>query len=97
MGIGVMNVFTADADFMSFLVQFTHPTEIRTLSGEVVGYFTPVAEQETSEHVKADASRRYAEARSHFDPQELKRRKTSNEFGVTTAEVLARLPRVESP
>jgi hypothetical protein len=48
----------------------------------VLGYFSPAT------HESAEA---YAKAAAHFDPEEMKRRKMSNEAGRPTSEVLKRI------
>jgi hypothetical protein len=77
-----MNTLTADAGLQATLGKLSEPTEIRDQEGNVVGYYTPVS------HDKAQL---YAEARAHFDPDEMTHRKESGEKGRTTVEVLERL------
>ena len=81
-----MNTLTADIGLQSALGKLIEPTEIRDQEGNVVGYFTPAC---------LDKARLYAEARSHFDPKEMRHRKESGEKGGTTAEVLERLQSTE--
>ena len=57
-------------------------TEIRDAGGNHLGYFSP------SSHQLPEA---YAQAAAHFDPQEMKGRKTSGQQRRTTAEVLNRI------
>ena len=90
-----MNTFTADAVVQSVLVTLTEPTEIRTSGGEVLGYYTPAPDQIRKARTPQE-ERLYAEARELLDPEELARRKARNEPGITTAELLAKLQRLES-
>jgi hypothetical protein len=77
-----MNVITADSALQQSLVNLPGLTEVRDTRGVLLGFFSP-ASQKTAEA--------YAEAATHFDPEELKRRKSENAAGRSTAEVLARI------
>jgi hypothetical protein len=77
-----MNTFTADPSLQQSLADLSGLTEVRDSAGTVLGYFSPVSHQ---------TPEAYAAAAAHFDPEELKRRKTSNEVGRTTADVLKRI------
>jgi hypothetical protein len=59
---------------------------VRDAQGTVIGYFSP-ASRATPEA--------YAQAAAHFDPNEMKERKRSNEVGRTTSEVLSRIASLE--
>jgi hypothetical protein len=74
-----MNIVTANAEVHAALAPLVQPAEIRDANGNILGYFTPDAER---------IERVYAEAATHFDCEELKRRKESDEEVFTTAEVL---------
>jgi hypothetical protein len=81
-----MNTFTADTSLQQSLASLPGLTEVRDLQGTVLGYFSPAA------HKSPEA---YAQAAAHFDPEEMKRRKQSNEQGRTTSEVLSRIATLE--
>ncbi|MCI0334725.1 MAG: hypothetical protein L0228_16035 [Planctomycetes bacterium] len=81
-----MNTFTADTTLQQSLSALSGLTEVRDAQGTVLGYFSP-ASQESAEA--------YAQAAAHFDPDEMKRRKLSNEKGGTTSEVLSRIAALE--
>jgi hypothetical protein len=77
-----MNSFTVDTSLQDSLSKLPGLTEVRDSAGTVLGYFSPAS------HKSAEA---YAQAAAHFDPDEMKRRKLSNEKGRSTAEVLGRI------
>jgi hypothetical protein len=57
-------------------------TEVRDSAGVVIGYFSPA-----SKH----SSEAYSQAAAHFDPEEMKRRKASNQQESSTSQVLNRI------
>ena len=73
-----MKVVTVRIDEAAFLSRFPEPVEFRTEDGESLGHFTP--SPETIE--------RYAAARAHFDPEEIRRLKASPGPWYSTAEVM---------
>ena len=77
-----MNTITADPSLQESLSKLPGLTEVRDSGGNLLGYFSP------SSHQLPEA---YANAAAHFDPQEMKRRKSSGDQGRTTAEVLNRI------
>jgi hypothetical protein len=77
-----MNTFTADSSLQDSLAKLPGLTEVRDSGGKVLGYFSPAS------HGLPEA---YAQAAAHFDSDEMKRRKASNDKGRTTDEVLKRL------
>jgi hypothetical protein len=77
-----MNTITADPSLQKSLAALPGLTEVRDSQGAVLGFFSPVS------HESAEA---YAKAAAHFDPEEMMRRKVSNEEGRTTNEVLNRI------
>jgi hypothetical protein len=77
-----MNTFTADTSLQDSLAKLPGLTEVRDSEGTVLGYFSPASNQ---------TPEAYAQAAAHFDPEELGRRKQSNEKGRTTGEVLSRI------
>jgi hypothetical protein len=77
-----MNTFTADTSLQQSLSNLPGLTEVRDAQGTVLGYFSP-------------AAHKTPQAAAHFDPEEMKRRKQSNEPGRTTSEVLSRIARLE--
>jgi hypothetical protein len=77
-----MNTFTADSSLGQSLSSLSGLTEVRDAHGKVLGFFSPTC------HPAPEA---YARAAAHFDPQEMKRRKASNEAGRETGDVLNRL------
>jgi hypothetical protein len=77
-----MNTITADPSLRELLSALRGLTEVRDFQGTVLGYISPVF------HESAEA---YVKAATHFDPEEMKRRKVSNEEGHTTNEVLNRI------
>ncbi len=81
-----MNTITADNSLQQSLASLNSLTEIRDEDGRIIGYFSPAADR---------TSAAYAQAAAHFDPEEMKRRKHSNERGLTTAEVLDHLKSLE--
>ena len=82
-----MTTFTADSQLGDLFGKFQDVTEICDSSGKLIGTFTPAACKENL---------LYARAAAHFDPDEMRRRKTSNQIGKTTAEVLELLKSLES-
>jgi hypothetical protein len=79
-----MNVVTADPLLQQSLTNLSGLTEVRDTQGSILGYFSPASQK------AADA---YVQAASHFDPQEMQRRKMSNKPGRLTNEVLERIER----
>jgi hypothetical protein len=77
-----MNTITADPSLQQSLSALPGLTEVRDSQGTVLGYFSPAS------HESAAA---YAKAAAHFDPEEMKRRKSSNEPGGATNDVLTRI------
>jgi hypothetical protein len=77
-----MNTFTADPSLQASLAKLPGLTEVRDVGGNLLGYFSPAL------HSSPEA---YARAAAQFDPQEMKRRKSSNEPGRITSEVLNRI------
>jgi hypothetical protein len=77
-----MNTITADPSLQQSLANLPGLTEVRDAGGNVLGYFSPAS------HQSAEA---YAQAAAHFDPDEMKRRKASNEPGRPISEVLNRI------
>ena len=82
-----MNTVTVDSSLQQSLACLPGLTEVRDSAGAVIGYFSP-ASKESSLAPQAAA---YSQAATHFDPEELKRRKASNEQGSSTSEVLKRI------
>jgi hypothetical protein len=81
-----MNTFTADTSLQQSLSSLSGLTEVRDAEGIVLGYFSPVSQK---------SPEAYAQAAAHFDPEEMKRRKLSQEKGRTTSEVLSRIATLE--
>jgi hypothetical protein len=81
-----MNTFTADTTLQQSLSSLPGLTEVRDAQGTILGYFSPASQK---------SSEAYAQAAAHFDPEEMKRRKLSNEKGRTTSEVLNRITTLE--
>ena len=77
-----MNTVTIDPSLQQSLAALPGLTEVRDSAGAVIGFFSPASKQ------LADA---YAQAASHFDPEEMKRRKAANEPGISTSDVLNRI------
>jgi hypothetical protein len=77
-----VNSYIVDPSVKQSLLGFQGLTEIRDTEGKVLGFFSPIDRERAAA---------YAEAASHFDPEEMKRRKLSNEKDYTTAEVLQHL------
>jgi hypothetical protein len=77
-----MNTFTVDASLQQSLSSLPGLTEVIDSQGTVLGYFSPATHQ---------TPEAYAQAAAHFDSEEMKRRKLSNEKGRTTSEVLSRI------
>jgi len=81
-----MNIVTANAEVQAALAPLVQPAEIRDASGNVLGYFTSDVER---------IERLYAEAATHFDPEEMKRLKESFNGGRTTREILEDLKKLK--
>jgi hypothetical protein len=77
-----MNIVTADTSLQQSLVNLPGLTEVRDTQGIVLGYFSPASQKSAEAYVQAAA---------RFDPQELQSRKTSQEVGRSTSEVLNRI------
>jgi hypothetical protein len=82
-----MNSITADTSLQQSLSNLPGLTEVRDSQGTVLGYFSPVSYKTAEAYVQAAAS---------FDPDEMRRRKSSNEPGRTTSEVLCRIENLEA-
>jgi hypothetical protein len=82
-----MNTITADPSLQQSLSALPGVTEVRDSQGVVLGFFAPASRE------LAEA---YAKAAAHFDPAEMKRRKSSSEAGRTTKELLARIQSSET-
>ena len=80
-----MSTLTVDPVVVEALGPLAMPTELRDPSGKVLGVFTP--SQPSAEEI----AQMYARARAHFDPAEIRRRKSEPGKDYTTAEVLAYL------
>ena len=74
--------FTADSSLQDSLAKLPGLTEVRDSGGKILGYFSPAS------HSSPEA---YAQAAAHFDSDEMKQRKASNDKGRTTDEVLKRI------
>jgi hypothetical protein len=74
-----MSILTADGALQSYLSPLKEPTEIRAPDGNVIGYFTPVA-QVVEKSI-----------RDLFDPAELRRRKALKQKSYTIEEVRTHL------
>jgi hypothetical protein len=81
-----MNTFTADTALQQSLSSLPELTEVRDSQGTVLGYFSPATHKTPQAH---------AQAAAHFDPEEMQRRKLSNETGRTTSDVLGRIASLE--
>ena len=81
-----MSTITANPAVEALLGGLGEPTEIRDVSGHLLGYFTPTACWQPL----------YDEAKAHFDPVEMKRRKDMRDAGSTTAEILEHLQSIGS-
>jgi hypothetical protein len=77
-----MNTVTVDSSLQQSLAGLPGLTEVRDSAGVVIGYFSPASKQ---------SSEVYSQAAAHFDPKEMERRKTSNQRGSSTSEVLNRI------
>lgn len=77
-----MNTFTVHPSVQQSLASLSGLTEVRDSAGAVIGYFSPASKQ---------SSEACSQAAAHFDPEEMKRRKASNEQGSTTSQVLNRI------
>jgi hypothetical protein len=77
-----MNTFTLDPSLQQSLASLPGLTEVRDSAGTVIGFFSPASKQ---------SSEAYSQAAAHFSPDEMKRRKASNEQGRPTSEVLNRI------
>ena len=85
--MAMMNTVTVDPSLQQSLAALPGLTEVRDSAGAVIGYFSPASKQSPS----ATEAAAYSQAAAHFDPEEMKRRKASNEQGCTTNEVLNRI------
>ncbi len=77
-----MNTLTVDTSLQQSLGALSGITEVRATDGRLIGYFSPC---------DADRARLYAEAASHFDPEEIRTRRSSGEMGRRLADVIASL------
>jgi hypothetical protein len=82
-----MDSLTVDDRVLAALRQAKGVTEIRDPNGTVVGFFAPAAVPNAAI---------YARIAAPVDLEERKRRRSSNEKGATTAEVLGRLQALEA-
>ena len=82
----MMNTLTADTSLQQSLSTLPGLTVVRDSEGAVLGYYSPAS------HKTPEA---YAQAAAQFDPDEMKRRKLSNEKGRTTSDVLSRIAALE--
>lgn len=83
-----MVIVTADNQMHVVIGNLAEPAEIVDSGGNVLGYYTPARVRD---------AKAYAEARQHFDPEVLKRRRETGPVGRTTKEVLERLKAMEQP
>jgi hypothetical protein len=81
-----MNTLTADPTLQQSLSGLHGLTLVRDAHGIVLGYYSP-ASQKWPEA--------YARAAAHFDPEEMRQRKLSQEKGRATSEVLSRFASAE--
>jgi hypothetical protein len=77
-----VNTITTHASWQQLFINVDGLAAVHDSDGKLLGYFSPATSS------KAAA---YAEAAAHFDPAEMKRRKSSNEREYSTAEVLEHL------
>jgi hypothetical protein len=82
-----MNTFTADHSLQQSLAKLPGLTEVRDSAGAIIGFFAPASKQLPSPSEAAA----YTQAAAQLDPDEMKRRKASNEPGQTTSQVLNRI------
>lgn len=82
-----MTSIIADAHLQAALGGCAEPVEIRDPSGKLLGHFTPAPSKD---------KRAYDYIRSIADPNEWQRRKSSNDPGISTSELLAKLNSMES-
>ncbi|HZZ29033.1 MAG TPA: hypothetical protein VFE46_13625 [Pirellulales bacterium] len=76
-----MVIITANEVVQAALAGIAEKAEIRDSQGKLIGYFEP-----------SDVKKQLLEeARQHFDPDDIKNRKTVTDSGVTTSEMLAHL------
>ena len=81
-----MSTITATPALEAVLSKLEEPTEIRDANGTLIGRFTPAQFE----------AKVYQETAAQFDPAEMKRRKTSQQQGYTTSEVLTHLGKLGS-
>ena len=77
-----MVALVADSTWKDKLNGLNETTEIRDEAGRVLGFFTPLEQEERL---------MYRLAAAHFDPEEMQRINASSERTYTTAEVLSHL------
>jgi hypothetical protein len=82
-----MNSVTVDSSLQQSLTSLPGLTEVRDSAGAVIGFFSPASKQSSP----ASQAAAYSQAAAHFDPEELKGRKASNEQGNSTSQVLNRI------
>lgn len=82
-----MTSIIADSHVQAALGGFVEPVEIHDASGKLLGTFMPASK---------DIKWAYEYVRSIADPVEWQRRRESNDKGITTAEMLAKLNALES-
>lgn len=82
-----MITLKADVSLPSVLGQVNETAEIRDAGGKLLGFFVPAGQEEAV---------LYREAASHFDAEEMKRRKQSGAKGYSTREVLEHLRSLET-
>jgi len=79
---------TVDKAVEEVLGRASELTVIRNTEGRIIGRYMPI---------DPATQALYDEARKHFDPEELKRRKDSNRGGYTLAEIMEHLKSLETP
>ncbi len=84
-----MNTITADAGIQTVLARLKGLTEIRDGQNKVLGYFLPAMPREEL--------LLYLKVLGEYDPEEIKRRKESQEKGYTIEEILEYLESLERP
>lgn len=83
-----MITLTVDGAVETMLSKLNQVTQIRDVSGKVIGYFAPADQSEAL---------LYLQAAAHFDHLEMKQRRASRQQGYTTPEVLEHLDSLEKP
>lgn len=91
MSTEIGSAITVDEQLQSKLAQLTQVTEFRAPDGRLVGTFTPAAAIRGSK----EWEEQYRRARALFDPEEIERRKSSNEPCLSLREVMQHLNSLE--